>query len=280
MTLAAALVALPLALASGYHIDLPAGWDYDREAATALASRLLQERHYDGLRVDLGADAYISSDGGLLYVTWVHASEPADEPELRVRRAFDGMRRGPAAAAADGTAELVSWKEDVRDSLAAGELEWRHSSNQTVTLVRALLWVSPDRHLRQVRAECVMRADRVEALRPACARTLASLTTTVPAAERGSLGAVPASGELRLAAPGGDAGAMLLVVESGDDTSGQASLRAPTEGGVLYQEPERRESGPDRRLLLVGGAILLAVAVYFTTRRRPGPDPRDEDSAP
>lgn len=257
--------------ARGYELTTPEWLRYDQPLSLELAHKLSTERHYDGLPTELGVEAYASDDGLAFYVYWVRATEPARDVALAVRRTFDRVRQD--ATASDPNATLVSWREDVSDTLAVGELEWRHETNETVARVVTMMYASADRRPRQVRGECVMRAAELERLRPRCDAALAALTLTDD--DRAALGAIPSAGTLRVSDEH-DGGPMLVVVEPGLDAGASTgpSLRPPTKGAVLYQPPARSRSNGEQSstVFYLGGAVLLIIAIYMLTRR-----PGDED---
>lgn len=281
---------MPAAAQAGYGIAVPDGWEFKPGLADGLARNLAGQRHYDGKRTEIGADAYVFEGGGALYVAWIHAVEPSDRTELAVRRTFDQIRRSPSAASPLAkSAELVSWREEFRDELADGRLEWRHLSNETTTVTRVLIHATPDKLLRQVRAECVMNHDAVATVRPMCEAALASLAVATPVAERGALGAVPSAGELRVS--DGDGGEAVIEVDGkrhGDAPRLEApSMRPPDEAGgrIIYTgDAPAPESGGTNRWLVLGGAVLLIAGLYLTMRQRGGggdersndPERRDE----
>jgi hypothetical protein len=285
-----AVIAFLVALASpaaankidrGFSFDAPRGLAYNAELSKQLADALAGKSHYDGAKTELGVDAYVAEDGWALYVTWIFATETIDAPALKVRRAFDAIRQSPVDPTAKvQSTEMVSWRENVTDELATGELEWRHISNETVTMVKSSMWLRPPGWLRQVRAECVMPAPRADELRARCGDAFARLKIHD---QRTPLGAIPSAGELRVRPPGDD-GDMLLVVEGGVDAGAeraQPSMRAPTEGGVMYRQPETSgsEGGRDNTILYLGGAILLVVAIYMAMRGRGDAAPQEDDDS-
>jgi len=253
----------------GYRFTPPKDLVYNEALSSQLASDLAAARHYDGLKTTLGAEAYVSEQGYAFYIIWVHATEPATEVALTVRRTFDSLRQAPIDDTSNvQSAELVSWREDVQSKLAVGELEWRHISNETVTRVHVRMFVNAEREPRQLRGECVMSAPDADRLRSRCDAAIAALELTD--SNRAELGAVPSSGTLRLSAAA-DSDPILLVVEAGIDAgaSSPPSLRPPTQGAVVYEQPQRTKSKNENAntFLYVGGAILLIVGAYVLTRR-------------
>jgi len=312
---AAALVATPVAAepapiaeSLGYAVEVPAGWAFDVDRSNAISRGLGAERHYDGLRTNVGADAYVG-DRASLFVQWIHARDKVDGGralELVMRRTFDQIR----ARAAEG--ELVSWREDVREDLAEGNLEWSDPDGRVVTLVRAFVFATDDDRLRQVRVECVYSADK-PGDRPRCEAALASLALTEATGPRGSIGAIPGAGTLRLSGDGDAPPSISVEAEpnggaaneggtdtaaDGTDTAADADngadrlvLDAPSLGPagdasgdgapprVLYQAPKKGERGRDRthQLITLIGAILVAAAVYaYLRERRRSPRRRDD----
>jgi hypothetical protein len=280
IALAALATAAPAATPEVAHADHTIdvdGWQLRPELGARLAVQLAAQRQLDGLAVDLGVDAYASHGGAMLYVTWLRAREPADEPALRVRRAFDELRAAPQhASPLVGSAEIVSWRETVAASLAEGQLVWRHLSNETETRVRALMWMSPDRLLRQVRAECVLATPATSAAATACDAALGSLRLTIAAAQRGALGVVPGAGSLQIS-PTPELAPEIEIDPApppddqpapADVGHGLPELAPPTQGAVLYQAPPAPRPARDQTLLYVGGAMLLVLGLYLVFRQR------------
>ncbi len=298
----------PVADNLGYRLVPPNGWTFDAGRSDDASRALQAQRHYDGLRTSVGADAYVAAEAALL-VQWIHARDPADNPELLMRRTFDQIR------GAAGAGQLVSWSEDVRNDIAGARLEWRQRKTGQVTLLRALVFVTDTDELRQVRAECVLSTAASDGVRAACERALASLTLTEATGPRGSIGAVEGAGTLRLSNgtgsqntddpaddpardPIGDAvgtspGAPAAAAPGdSDEGAGDVAAQAPElEPPSLYPAPDPGQSPPrvlyqasgedqpersrTDQLMILAGAVLLVVAIYMTARgrrRRGGPD--------
>ncbi len=264
-----ALLAAAGAQRGGYDIDVPKGLRYEPEMSKTLATDLVDNRHYDGIAVDVGADAHVG-DGIALYVLWAHATAPSDDPALAVRRTFDEIRAAPFATGDRiKAAEFVRWDEDVSDDLATATFEWMHRSNETHTLVRTAMWATADGMVRQVRAECVMHADAVDRTRKVCEAALASLSITAP---RGPLGAVPSAGSIAVSDP-----ADTSDDDSADGVRGAPPVRddvptmGPPQDGVIYrQAPEdaaERRDDAGNKLLYLGGGMLVLVALYMAARK-------------
>lgn len=231
---------------ASYEFKRPAALEPDHDLSMSLSETLLQEQHFGGLPALVVADASVAADAWAFYIFDISASDPANQPEQIVRDTFDQLRAG--------SGDVVSWDEKVEDNLATATMEWRYKDTQTLTLLRAHMWVTSAGAPHQLRAECIMRAEQADEIRPKCAAAFAALTVLAP--DRGALGPLPTASKPAVQPGPSDA-----------EPTASPSLRPPTEGVVLYNEQPNKTPKKDNTFLYVGGAILLAVAIYMAMRR-------------
>src|SRR5690606_38505582 len=149
-----------------FTVSPPPGWDRYPELTDHARVLLARGDPLEGERY--GVEAWAAPGQGSLHVSWVEGAKPAAGagPEALVRAGFDRIRAGrTAAAAAPSTAE-TAYREGVADGVAALHLEWRHLSNETVTLTRALAWADRERRVQLVRADCVFARSAAAEARP------------------------------------------------------------------------------------------------------------------
>lgn len=279
---ALALLLPRLASAQPFTVTAPDGWERYPELTSNVIEVLARGDPMRG--ASHGAQAHASPGKGAFYVVWIEGAAPPGDstPEALVRSAFDRIRAAPGDGAASGEIEELAHRESRAGGAAELRLETRHVANETVTLVRALAWADSGRQVHLVKAECVVAAADLQAMRPICDRALASLE--VRAAEGSEVGALGAVGEPGAGSPAETAG---LADRAGDEGGGDAADRdrlagkpAPTletpqlrppdpaaRGNVVYEAPPRKQENRGRWLVLAGG-VLLVVAFYLTTRRR------------
>src|SRR5688572_12928202 len=121
-----------------------------------MATTMAQSGAFSDEAGDAGALAVAQPGTGAFYLTWLVAPRSSDAAAA-VRRAFDRLRasRNDSSPTPASTEEL-RWSESVVDDVAEAVFEWRHLSNETASLVRALAWVASDGTPRMVKAECVL----------------------------------------------------------------------------------------------------------------------------
>ena len=259
----------------------PPGWTEMPGLAKSVATALEQSGSFGALRGRAGARAWARPGTGAFYLSWLVAGRPAEPPEAAVRRAFDRLREARVAASPQArSTEELRYADGVDDGVAEAHLEWRHLSNETMSLVRALAWVSPAGVPTLAKAECVIGAPggtAPPAVVARCRTALASLSLSLslPAGSRGSLSALAPStppAEQRFAVDAPPGGADSVDGQGHGGASGPATLGAvPTgaEGHVLYRGPAPRQHarGMSGWLIAIGVGILL-IAVLVTVRSR------------
>jgi hypothetical protein len=234
----------------------PQAWKVDAVLARSVGTALRQSKAFGGLKVRAGAVARVQRGVGAFYVSWLESDEVAPAPAGVARSALDHMREGRLVASppARSTDEL-RYQERVTGGVAAVDLAWRHMSNETLNLVRGLVWVTADGKPRLATAECVVSTTGGAAL--------ASLALAAPAAQRVALAALPPT---QLGA-GGER------VAVGGEQPGQTPSIGPAQPGagdrILYRgptpEPEERSTG--LWIVLFGGALVL-IALLVNQRSR------------
>ncbi len=248
---------------ASYEFKRPKALEPDHDLSMKLSETLLQEQHFGGLPAMVVADASVADasvalDAWAFYIFDISATDAAKRPEQIVRDTFDQLRAG--------SGDVVSWDEKVEDNLATATMEWRHKQTETLTLVRSQMWVTSAGAPHQLRAECIMRAERADEIRAKCENAFAALTVVAP--DRGALGPLPTASKPAMQPRPSDAG---------PNPSSSPSLRPPTAGAVLYNREPVTTPEKDNTVLYVGGAILLVVAVYMAMRRSPDDDDSDAE---
>ena len=262
----------------------PKAWTELPGLSRSIGTTLAQSGAFSEEPAEAGALAVAQPGTGAFYLSWVVAPKSNDAPAA-VRRAMDRLRasRNDSSPTPASTEEL-RWTESAADGVAEAVFEWRHLSNETASLVRALAWVAKDGTPRMVKAECVLStidgktSPDVEKI---CRDALATVKVTAPAAERGPLAALPASPPPE-AEPAAD----------GEQPTVSAPPPGPP-GKVLYTgpPPPAKEKSSSRWFLVLGG-VLLVGGLYLTMRARrrsaatpapaaktdPDPDPESEKS--
>lgn len=227
--LAAGVVATPATapVADDFAIDIPAGFS----ERPAMAKRLAATTGIAGASVN--AWAYVAEAGGAgIYVTAAKTRAPAagagaENPASVARAVLAEVRSAPEAASPEaGSTETISWKLGEGENFLDAHHQWRHLSNETTTLTRALVYVDADDGVHLVRADCVIGSAAPASLTSMCETTLASLHLTGPASSRKPLPA--------------------MAIEAGGDTAAAAAAPALTTGGQPLQ--------PGSAALYVGGA--------------------------
>ncbi len=160
----------------------------DAVLARSVGTALRQSKAFGGLKVKAGAVAHVQRGVGAFYVSWLESAEVARAPADVARSALDHMREGRLVASPEASStEELHYKERVSGGVAAAELAWRHASNETLNLVRGLVWISADGKPRLATAECVVSTTggaMPPAVESACRDALASLALAAPAEQR------------------------------------------------------------------------------------------------
>jgi hypothetical protein len=246
----------------------PQAWKVDAVLARSVGTALRQSKAFGGLKVRAGAVARVQRGVGAFYVSWLESDEVAPAPASVARSSLDHMREGRLVASPQArSTEELRYQERVTGGVAAVDLAWRHMSNETLNLVRGLVWVTADGKPRLATAECVVSTTGGEAppaVEAACRAALASLALAAPAAQRVALADLPPT-QLR-------AGGERLAV--GGEQPGQTPPSiGPAQPGagdrILYRgpspEPEERSTG--LWIVLCGGALVL-IALLVNQRSR------------
>jgi len=252
----------------------PKGWNELPSLAKGVSTTLEQSRSFGELRARAGAQAFAQPGTGAFYVSWLVAEQPAPDAVQALRGAFDAVRQSRVASSPEASAtEELKYAESASDNMAEASLEWRHLSNETMSLVRAFAWVSPQGAPRLLKGECVVSTTDGKAppaVESACREALTALSAAVPAAERGPLAALPAGAPA--VAPTTDE---IVPSEPGAETD-QAKPAPDTVGAapdgkqkVLYTGPPPAAKGDSmsKWFVILGGALLV-VGLYLTYRAR------------
>jgi len=294
----AALVALPAASAlaqrkgplpkpSWARATPPKGWNELPGLAKSVSLTLEQSHPFGELRGRAGAQAFADPGTGAFYLSWLVADKPATDKVEVLRSALDSVRHSRVASSPDArSTEELKYSESVKENMAEAVLEWRHISNETMSLVRAFAWVSPAGAPHLLKGECVVSTTDGKAppaVEAACREALAAMTADVPAAERGALGDLPAgaaapppSDEIAPVEPG-------AAAPPGGQPSGAGTVGAapPGDQKVLYAGPPAAPKGDSMNKWFVAlGGLLLAAGLFLTWRaRRRGTSPAAAASA-
>ena len=250
----------------------PKGWNELPGLARSVAVTLEQSRSFGDLRGRAGAQAFAQPGTGAFYLSWLVADKPAPDKVAALRSALDAVRHSRIAASPDArSTEEIKYSEVVNENLAEAVLEWRHVSNETMSLVRAFAWVSPAGAPRLYKGECVVSTTdgkppaEVEA---ACREALAGLSAAVPAGERGALGDLPAGA----AAPPPSPDELVPAGEppAADPVPAPGTVGPPPAGDpkILYTGPPEPKSDSMSKWFVALGAVLLLAGLYLSYRAR------------
>jgi len=246
----------------------PPSWNRDAERSDVITKHLAKAGHFGaGAARDARADVY-AVDGGALIVSRVEAARPA-ELAAAVRAELDLVRGEVRAAGLDGSrVHELGWQERVVEGrLVEGRLEWRHESNGTLSRTRLLIGAD-DAGIAVASAECLLRDDRADALRPACDEALGRLSLPGP--------------RQWVAIAIGPAGAAAPAAATTDAPSGVAPREPPRlsepHGPALppILVPPQPASRDRRPLYLIGGLLLAAALFIWNHGRRKAQERSDE----
>lgn len=252
----------------------------DAVLARSVGTALRQSKAFGALPVRAGAVAHVQRGVGAFYVSWLESDQAARAPADAARSALDHLREGRLVASpqANSTEEL-RYEERVRGGVAEADLAWRHVSNETLNLVRGMVWVAADGKPRLATAECVVSTANgaaPPAVEAECRAALASVALVAPAAQRVAFTALPAS-QL-------GAGGERLALGAGPSDRGTPSVgpAPPGAGGrILYRgpvpEPEERSVG---RWIVICGGVLILIALLVNQRARRRESAEADASAP
>ncbi|HWM85676.1 MAG TPA: hypothetical protein VNO33_07555 [Kofleriaceae bacterium] len=257
----------------------PAGWSEEPSLGRSVGTALRQSGAFGELKARAGAVAHVQRGAGAFYVSWLEADAPATLPAKTVRAGLDSIRESRVVSSPEArSTEELRYEEKLAGGMATAVLEWRHVSNETLSLVRSAAWLSADGKPRLAAAECVVgtsggKAD--PAVETACRVALATFAVAVPPAERGALAALPPSqveAAPRLALGDGE------VSAAGGQPPTVGPAPADSEGRVLYRgSPAEEQDGTSKWIILFGVALLLG-AFFVTLRARRGRDAEGADS--
>ena len=241
-------------------IDTPAEWPEQPELADGIAKQLGKAVDFGGLEKVGGASAFVRPQTGIIYVTWLATTEPAEKPEAAIRAALDQLR---ASTEGGGETEELDYIERRAGPAIEVKRVWRHVPNQTITMSRSFFWKSPDSKLRLVRGECVFAETDQKTVAPVCEKALSTLTAeAIAGGGAGELGAV--AGPEPLAAGS--------ALDAGSEGPSLGPANPDTLPSELYRDDKKREGRSNLWLFVVGG-ILIVSAFWIMTRKKDSPAP-------
>ena len=254
-------------------ISTPDTWNSEPEVAVNLLAAFLATAELRHLGGKGGTAAYLKGGEGAIYVAWVKASKQADDPGKEARGLLDRLKAEPKNSTSDKTSiEEVRYTEEKLGEAIDAQFIWRHETNETVTVSRALVWLNPDKLLRAVRAECVFNKDVAKELTKKCGSALSSLT--VDDVEKGT--ALPLG---KVAAPSG-AAQPAAEVPAGTPEPGPSMTPADPKSVVLFADEQKKKGGGKKIWIFILGAILVIFAFWsIAQRRRGGDDPKPADDS-
>lgn len=253
----------------------PAGWVENPALSRSVATALRQARPFGELPSRSRAIAYVQPGVGAFYLAWLVVDAPAPDGTAAVRGALDHLRESRVLSSpqANSTEELA-YSEELADGMARARLEWRHVSNETLSLVASAVWLSADGKPRLASAECVASTSDGKtpaAVDKACRDAVATFAVAVPPAERGALANLPAGKPVAEPEPEPPA-----KISDRPSPPSMGPARPGAGDHVLYTGPPAAEREGANRWLVMLGVGLLAAAAYLTLRARR----RSESKAP
>ncbi len=265
----------PLARPGWAKATPPKGWNELPGLAKSVAVTLEQSSSFGEVRGRAGAQAFAEPGTGAFYLSWLVADKAAPDKAAALRRALDAVRHSRIASSPDAqSTEELKYTESVKDDVAEAALEWRHVSNETMSLVRAFAWVSPAGAPRLFKGECVVSTTDGKApaaVETACREALAAMSADLPAGERGPLGDLPAGSAAPAPSPDEIAPAVPGEGQPAATPPPSDRIGAPPAGDqkVLYTGPpaEPKSDSMSKWFLILGGALLLA-GLFLTWRAR------------
>lgn len=246
----------------------PPGWVKNTEHAKLVHNGILVGLPGDLAAANVRVYSYNapkdpSRGGAQLIFSVVDAAQGDDASAAAyVRARVDELKNTAQVMVNDGGGRVrnITWQEHTDDAnrVVDALLEWAHDDNGTQSLVRAA-WVKlagssqPKAYvIEEVRAECVMAADAVATLRPACAEALASML----------LPEVAARLPITAAAAVEPVAATTAVAEAPSMKATPPGTPVPARP-VVQRSPER-----DWRAFYVLGALIVLGAVLMWNKRR------------
>ncbi|HUH04190.1 MAG TPA: hypothetical protein VML75_19465 [Kofleriaceae bacterium] len=262
-----------------FKLALPADWRSEPELSKRTREHLARADLFGGIAYSAGADSFFGAPGFGFHVTWAGGLSEVKDGPATVRAEIDRIKRSWCG---DGDRVRDSFVEATKDDVVEARLVWRHTEDGTVTVVKALAFVTRDGRPRVIQTTCDLRVDVEKELRPICERIVETLEIT--SADRMSLAGLPAStvGEgCPAAVPAGLEVPTENIVPTPTGRMGEPPAGAPSAPGVLYTgEGGEREGDSNRKWLMLLGAGLLILAIYLTTRsRRDEPERQEEVDA-
>lgn len=247
----------------------PAGWKQHQDHAQLVHNGILAglPSEVDSANVRVYSFAAPGGGGQMIFsVLDVGAADDAAAATY-VRARVDELKNTAQMMVDDGGGRVrqLQWQEhaDEPNRVVDALLEWAHDDNGTQSIIRAA-WVKlPAKPfvIEEVRAECVMAADKVEALRPACAEALASMMMPELSAR------LPISAEAAVVKP---------VADPKRDTEAPSMTATPPGTPVPARPTVEPSAKRDWRAFYVLGAlIVLGGALMWNKRRR---EAYDEES--
>ncbi|RMH43928.1 MAG: hypothetical protein D6689_03795 [Deltaproteobacteria bacterium] len=257
------LIAAARIAAPGYTFTPPADAIDQPALADTLAATVGAQRHFGGA-ARVTARAFVARGRYAVYVFDIRAAEPAENPTAAIRAGLDEIRAAPADPTSPIAAgETVSYRERADRDVVTAALVWRHASNETITRVRAWLWIDSDGRARQVRAECVVAEADDAAYGPRCDAALAAVEPL--AANRKPLPPIPPPATTASPPP---APPPALAPATAPAVAAADAPAAP-----LYRAPPPAPSA-GRWGWIAAGAALVAAALYTARRARHDPTAR------
>lgn len=250
---------------SPFVLQTPSEWPETPELAKGIAKQLARSVDFGGLDKNGGAAAFAKPQTGIIYVTWLLTTKPADKPEETVRLTLDQLRDSPGP----GTEEVEYSETRVGPAIEA-RMIWRHLANETLTMSRALVWRDAASNIRLLRAECLFSEVDKAAVAPVCGESLATLEATeITAGKVGELAEVaPPKGRAEEA----DAGPA-----TGDAKAGPKVDAVDPKKPLYENKSENKSAIRDNLWLFLVGGVLIVFAFWASTRGR-REDDDDSDS--
>lgn len=240
-------------------INTPDDWTKRPELAEGIGEQLAKTVDFGGLATNSGASAFVKPQTGIIYVSWLATTEPAETPEAAIRTALDQLRRS-----IEGMGEIaeLEYREQRAGQAIEARRTWRHVANETLTMSRVLAWKSSGSQLALVRGECVFAETDREAVAPVCARALDSLSAkAIAAGAAAELGQVAAPGP----APGSEPAA---AQSAGDEGPSLRAVDPENPPKVLYTGEGKDGGGSNLWLFIIGGVLIVAAFWAMTRGRR------------
>ena len=244
----------------------PKNWVPEPELAAALLGSFVTTVGLGDLDGKGGTAAYIGKQQGGLYVSWVKARIVADAPQVHARAVLDRLRSESRDVIGNaGEVEEINYRELPNGPAIEARLVIRHKGNETITSSRTLIWLSPEKLLRVVRAECVFAESDTEKVTPMCRGALASLVAddlndgkALPLGNVPKSASAPASEDSSTTSP------------DGSGKPGPTLTSPNPNSNVLYQSDAKPEKKKKRTWIFILGAVLVAFAFWSIFQSKSG----------